>query len=45
MNGMAVSLIGLMQFDDAITILRKAEEISPDDAVISANLHRISPMG
>ncbi len=45
MNGMAVSLIGLMQFDEAISILREASEISPDHEVISANLHRVSPMG
>jgi tetratricopeptide (TPR) repeat protein len=45
MNGKAVSLIGLRQFDEAISTLRMAAEVSPDDEVISANLHRVSPMG
>jgi Flp pilus assembly protein TadD len=45
MNGKAVSLIGLREFDEATQLLRHATTIAPDNAVVSGNLHRISPMG
>ena len=45
MNGKAVSLIGVRRFDDAISTLREAIELAPDDAIIYGNLQRVSPMG
>jgi Flp pilus assembly protein TadD len=41
-NGKAVALIGLGQHNEALIALRKAQSIEPDDAIISANLSRVS---
>ena len=45
MNGRAVSCIGLRDYDAATSILRAASMIDSDNTIVSANLHRISPMG
>jgi len=44
-NGKAVSMIGIREFDEATELLRQASQIAPDNELISGNLHRISPMG
>jgi len=44
-NGKAVSMIGIREFDVATELLRQASQIAPDNELISGNLHRISPMG
>lgn len=44
-NGKAVSMIGIRDFDEATELLRQASQIAPDNELISGNLHRISPMG
>ena len=44
-NGKAVSMIGIREFDMATELLRQASQIAPDNELISGNLHRISPMG
>ena len=44
-NGKAVSMIGIREFDVATELLRQALEIAPDNEIILGNLHRISPMG
>ncbi len=45
MNGKAVSLVALREFDEATILLRAASSIDPDNDLIAANLRRISPMG
>jgi tetratricopeptide (TPR) repeat protein len=44
-NGKAVSMIGIREFDEATELLRHASSLAPDNELISGNLHRISPMG
>jgi tetratricopeptide (TPR) repeat protein len=44
-NGKAVSMIGIREFDEATELLRKASALAPDNELISGNLRRISPMG
>jgi len=44
-NGKAVSMIGIREFDEATELLRQASGLAPDNELISGNLHRISPMG
>lgn len=44
-NGKAVSMIGIREFDAATELLRQASGLAPDNELISGNLHRISPMG
>jgi len=44
-NGKAVSMIGVREFDEATELLRQASALAPDNELISGNLHRISPMG
>ncbi|MCS5526172.1 MAG: hypothetical protein NZ737_03725 [Candidatus Poseidoniaceae archaeon] len=44
-NGKAVSMIGIREFDEATELLRQASDLAPDNELISGNLHRISPMG
>tara|TARA_B110000116_G_scaffold99228_1_gene86323 strand:- start:139 stop:1482 length:1344 start_codon:yes stop_codon:yes gene_type:complete len=44
-NGKAVSMIGIREFDVATELLRQASSFAPDNELISGNLHRISPMG
>lgn len=42
-NGKAVSLIALGEFDSATTLLSRAREMSPADALIVRNLKRLRP--
>lgn len=44
-NGKAVSMIGIREFDRATELLRQASKLAPENELISGNLHRISPMG
>ena len=44
-NGKAVSMIGMREFDEATELLRRASALAPDNELISGNLHRITPMG
>ena len=44
-NGKAVSMIGIREYDEATELLRQASGLAPDNELISGNLHRISPMG
>ena len=44
-NGKAVSLIAIRDFDQATLLLRHAVELDPGNEIVSGNLHRISPMG
>ena len=43
LNGKAVSLIALSEFDTASTLLMQAREISPSEPVILRNLRRLRP--
>ena len=43
LNGKAVSMIALNEFDIASTLLMRAREISPSEPVILRNLRRLRP--
>jgi tetratricopeptide (TPR) repeat protein len=43
LNGKAVSQIALSEFDNAAMLLAKAQQMNPDDPIITRNLRRIRP--